>query len=161
MSCSNVCKLCNKFILSTAVNFDTATNELIINLPTGAYYNCEKYCIVVAQAIPTATTANATVVVTITGDTTGTRYPLVDCDCQPVSACAIRTRTRYSTIVRTNATSGVFRLLGKSGYCQDSLLSLPIPAPVVAAAEVAEVAEVRALSTRKTPVQTKGVTENA
>lgn len=158
MSCNNTCRLCEKFILSTAVNFDTTTNELIINLPSGSYYNLNKYCIVIAQAIPTITTANATVVITITGDTTGTRYPLVDCDCQPVSACAIRTRTRYSTIVRTNATSGVFRLLGKSCYYQDNLLSLPIPAPVTTTAEVAEV---RTLSTRKTPVQTKGVTENA
>ena len=46
------CRLCDRLIISQAVTF-TAPN-LIINLPAGAYQSCERYCIVVAQAIPDA-----------------------------------------------------------------------------------------------------------
>ena len=57
MACKPVCKLCNHLIISQAVTF--AGGNLIINLPAGAYNNGEKYCIVVAQAIPATTTINA------------------------------------------------------------------------------------------------------
>ena len=67
-------------------------------------------CLVIAQAIPDATTINAPVVITIG---TGTEeYPLTKRNCAQATACSIRTRTRYSTIVSTNATGGAFRLLG-------------------------------------------------
>lgn len=71
----------------------------------------EKYCIVVAQAIPTATTINAPVYVTI-GDGT-TLYPLTNRCCAQLTACSIRTRTRYSAVVITTPTGGSFRLLGR------------------------------------------------
>ena len=110
MSCKNVCHLCDHLILSQAVTFD-GTN-LIINLPAGAYNNGEKYCIVVAQAIPATTTITAPVVVTIG---TGTElYPVTNRCCAQLSACAIRTRTRYATIVSTNATGGSFKMLGRA-----------------------------------------------
>ena len=109
MACKPVCKLCDRLVISQAVTFD-GTN-LIINLPAGSYNDGRKYCIVVAQAIPAATTINAPVVITIG---TGTeQYPLTNRCCAQVTACAIRTRTRYSTCVSTSATGGSFKLLGK------------------------------------------------
>ncbi len=109
MACKPVCRLCDRLIISQGVTF--AGGVLTINLPAGSYQNGEKYCIVVAQAIPDTTTINAPVVITIG---TGTvQYPLTKCNCAQVTACGIRTRTRYSTVVSTNATGGSFRLLGK------------------------------------------------
>lgn len=85
--------------------------NLEINLPAGAYNNGEKYCIVVAQAIPDTTTINAPVYVTIGTGTT--LYPLTKCNCAQVTACGIRTRTRYSVCVVTTPTGGSFRMLGQ------------------------------------------------
>lgn len=113
MSCPTSCKLCDKLVISQAVTF--TGGNLVINLPAGAYRNGCKYCIVVAQSIPATATINAPVVVTIG---TGTQqYPLTQCDCAPVTACGIRTRTRYSTKVVTSATTGTFRMLGRSCPC--------------------------------------------
>lgn len=109
MACKPVCKLCDRLVISQAVTFD-GTN-LVINLPAGSYNDGCKYCIVVAQAIPAATTINAPVVITIGAGTV--LYPLTNRCCAQVTACAIRTRTRYSTCVSTNATGGSFKLLGK------------------------------------------------
>ncbi len=109
MACKPVCRLCDRLIISQGVTF--AGGVLTINLPAGSYQNGEKYCIVVAQAIPDTTTINAPVVITIG---TGTvQYPLTKCNCAQVTACGIRTRTRYSTVVSTSATGGSFRMLGK------------------------------------------------
>jgi hypothetical protein len=109
MSCSNVCKLCDRLVISQAVTFNGTS--LVINLPAGSYANGCKYCIVVAQTIPATTTITAPVVITIG---TGTEeYPLVNRCCAQVTACAIRTRTKYSTVVSTDATGGTFKLLGR------------------------------------------------
>ncbi len=108
MSCSNVCKLCDRQIISESVTF--AAGTLSINIPAGSYADGCKYCIVVAQTIPATTTITAPVVITIgTGTET---YPLVNRCCAQVTACAIRTRTKYSTVVSTDATGGTFKLLG-------------------------------------------------
>lgn len=113
MSCPTSCKLCDKLIISQSVTF--TGGNLVINLPAGAYRNNCKYCIVVAQSIPATTTINAPVVVTIG---TGTQqYPLTACDCAPVTACGIRTRTRYSVKVVTSPTTGTFRMLGRACPC--------------------------------------------
>ena len=109
MSCKPVCRLCDKLVLSQSVTF--TGGNLVTNLPAGSYNNCEKYCIVVAQSIPTTTTISAPVVITI-GDGTET-YPLTKRNCAQVTACGIRTRTRYSVCVVTNATGGSFRMLGQ------------------------------------------------
>lgn len=123
MSCNNVCRLCRSLVISTAVAFDPATNSLDITIPNNGYRNCEKVCIVVAQTIPTSTTINALVNIVIDG----TRFPLQRCTCAQATACEIRTRTKYSTRVITNSTSGVFRLLGKTyACCPDSLDTLPV-----------------------------------
>ena len=110
MSCKNVCRLCDRLIISEAVTF--AAGTLAINLPAGSYNRGEKYCIVIAQTIPAATTITAPVVITI-GDGT-VEYPLVDRCCAQVTACALRTRTKYSTVVATDAAGGAFKLLGKA-----------------------------------------------
>ena len=109
MACKNVCKLCDRLIISTAVTF-TAGTGLIITIPEGSYQDGCKYCIVVAQTIPAATTITAPVFIQI-GDGTEL-YPLNKCDCTQATACSIRTRTKYSTRVETSATTGVFKLLG-------------------------------------------------
>lgn len=108
MACKNVCKLCNKLIISTAVAF--TGGNLVITIPEGAYNECEKYCIVVAQSIPTTTTITAPVYIQI--GTGAVLYPLQKCDCAQATACSIRTRTKYSTCVVTTPTGGSFRLLG-------------------------------------------------
>ena len=110
MACPTVCKLCNRLIISTAVTF-TAPN-LIITIPAGSYEDGEKYCIVVAQTIPAETTITAPVFIQI-GDGTEL-YPLDRCDCSQATACNIRTRTRYSTRVVTDANTGTFRLMGRT-----------------------------------------------
>lgn len=130
MACKNVCTLCPRLVISQAVTF--ADGVLAINLPAGSYRNGEKYCIVVAQTIPATTTINAPVVVTIG---TGTaQYPLTKRNCAQVTACGIRTRTRYATTVSTSATGGAFRLLG-SPCCapNNALTSIDGTAPAAAA----------------------------
>lgn len=108
MACKAVCKLCKRLVISTAVTY-TAPN-LVITIPEGSYEDGEKYCIVIAQNIPTETPIVAPVVIQIG---TGTElYPLDKCDCSQATACNLRTRTRYSTKVVTNPSSGSFRLLG-------------------------------------------------
>jgi len=110
MSCKTVCRLCDRLILSQAVTF--ADGTLTINLPAGSYNDGQKYCIVVAQAIPEATTISAPVVITIG---TGTEeYPLTNRCCAQLTAASLRTRTRYATVVSTSATGGTFKLLGKA-----------------------------------------------
>lgn len=129
MSCKPVCKLCDKLVTSQDVTFD-GTN-LVINIPAGSYGDGCKYCIVVAQTIPAATTINAPVVVTI-GDGT-VLYPLTRCDCAQVTACGIRTRTRYSTRVITTPTGGSFRLMGKTCCApNNALLSIDGTTPTEA-----------------------------
>lgn len=129
MSCKNVCKLCDKLIISTAVTFTDGTG-LIITIPAGSYSDNCKYCIVVAQNIPATTTINAPVFIQIG---TGTQlYPVNKCDCTQLAACGIRTRTKYSMCVETTPTSGTFKLLGKS-CCQpnNNLRSINGTAPTV------------------------------
>ena len=129
MSCKNVCKLCDKLIISTAVTF-TAGTGLIITIPEGSYNDGCKYCLVVAQTIPAATTITAPVFIQIG---TGTElYPVNKCDCTQLTACGIRTRTKYSMRVETSPTSGIFKLLGKP-CCQpnNNLRSINGTAPTV------------------------------
>ena len=132
MAKNAVCKICDRLVISQAVTF--AAGVLTINLPAGTYNNGCKYCIVVAQAIPAATTITAPVEITIgTGAET---YPLLGNCCQQLTACSIRTRTRYATRVVTDATGGSFRLLGRA-CCSpvNSLASIDGTAPAAAPAE--------------------------
>lgn len=108
MSCRNVCRLCNHLAISTAVEF--TGGNLVVTLPAASYRNGEKVCIVIAQTIPEETTINAPVVIQIGEGTV--QYPLTTRCCAPVSACGVRTRTRYATNVITSATGATFRMLG-------------------------------------------------
>lgn len=116
---SNVCRLCRRLIISEAVAF--ADGTLTINIPAGSYNDGQKYCIVVAQTIPADTTITAPVVITI-GDGTE-EYPLVNRCCAPVTACGIRTRTRYATRVSTSATDASFKLLGNPCCAPDNRMT--------------------------------------
>lgn len=125
--CKTVCQLCDRLVISTAVTF--ADGTLTINLPAGSYQDGCKYCIVVAQAIPAATTITAPVVVTIG---TGTEeYPLNNQCCSQLTAAALRTRTRYAVRVSTTPTGGSFNLIGKACCAPDnSLTAIDGTAPV-------------------------------
>lgn len=161
-NCKNICKLCDRLIISTAVNFDAASNALLINIPAQTYSNGCKYCIVVAQAIPTTTRINSLVFITVTGS--ATRFPLVSCGCDQVTACQIRTRTKYSTVVNTNTVSGVFKLCGRLCGCSRSVADLPslpvtsavasTPAEVEAAPAVLTDGDAAALSSAKNVTKT-------
>lgn len=134
MSCTTSCTFCKRLIISQSVTVITVdgTDTLVIDLPTGSYMNGEKYCIVIAQAIPAGATVNMPVAFSIGGVTT-TVYPFTRCDCAQATACAIRTRTRYSTRVITTATGGTFRSLGGLSCApNNALASLPVPAVAAA-----------------------------
>ena len=128
MSCNNICRLCDRLVISEAVTF--AAGTLAINIPAGSYADGCTYCLVVAQAIPAATTITAPVVITI-GDGTE-EYPLVNRCCAQVTACALRTRTRYKTVVSTSAVGGSFKMLGR-GCCSpnNALAAIDGTAPAV------------------------------
>lgn len=119
MACKNICRLCPRLILSVGVDYGLSTaGTLTIGIPSGSYINGEKYCIVVAQAIPAVTTLDAPVQIKVG---TGANYfPIQRNDGAPLTARAVKTRTKYSTVVVTNATTGVFRLLGKICPCIQS-----------------------------------------
>lgn len=126
MNCQKPCRLCDRLIISNSVT--VVGDDLVVDIPAGAYLNCEKYCIVIAQAIPDTATINQPVSISIGGVTT-TLYPLQDkCGVQ-LTASEIRTRTKYSAVVRTTSTGGIFRLLSKiCNRATDNLAALPAPA---------------------------------
>jgi hypothetical protein len=131
-NCINNCKLCRNLVISTAVTVD-GTGTLVIDIPAGFYPDCRKVCLVIAQAIPTTATIEMPVAISIGGDTT-TLYPIVRCDCTPVTACALRTRKKYALRINTTATSAVFKSLGGLS-CAPSTTLTAIPATPVAPAE--------------------------
>lgn len=119
MPCKSVCKLCKRLVISQSVTY--ADGVLTINLPAESYNNGEKYCIIIAQAIPDTAIIGAPVVFTIgTGTVT---YPLVNRCCAQVTAAGLRTRTKYSTVVSTSATGGTFKMLGNPACTPDNRLT--------------------------------------
>lgn len=140
MACKNVCKLCDNFVVSQGVTF--TGGNLVINLPAGSYANNRKVCIVIAQSIPDTTTINAPVYVTIGSGTQ--LYPLVKRNCRQVTACGVRTRTRYSTCVETTSTGGLFRMLGDP-CCSpnNNLTSINGTTPVSSTSDNVEVQSVK------------------
>ena len=151
MSCNKNCnRLCPNLIISTSVTLTTVigTDTLLINIPEGTYKNGCKYCIVVAQNVPTTVPIGTPVAVSIGGNTT-TVYPLTNRCCAQVTACAIRTRTRYPVCVSTSATGGTFKVLsGLSCAPNNALASLPVTTTTAAAG--AAVTAVTARTTKKT-----------
>lgn len=129
MACKSVCKVCDNLVVSQSVTF-TAGTGLIVNIPAGTYSDKQKYCIVVAQNIPAETTITAPVFITIGAGTV--LYPLVNRCCAQVTACGIRTRTKYATVVSTTATGGSFKMLGTPCCSPDNrLTSINGTAPTV------------------------------
>ena len=108
MACKSVCQVCKKLVISQAINF--TDNTLIVDLPAGSYQDGCKYCIIFAQTIPQTATIESNVVFTIGSGTV--QYPLVNRCCRPVTACGIRTRTKYSVVVETTASGATFKMLG-------------------------------------------------
>lgn len=108
MACKSVCQLCKKLVISQAINF--TDNTLIVDLPAGSYQDGCKYCVIFAQTIPQTATIGSNVVFTIGSGTV--QYPLVNRCCRPVTACGIRTRTKYSVVVETTASGATFKMLG-------------------------------------------------
>lgn len=109
MACKNCSKLCDRLRITTAVNIVSTT--VVYNLPAGGYNDCETYCVVLAQNVPSTAQIGAPVVFSIGG--TAIQYPLVSCDCRPVTSCGVRGRTRYKVRVETTATGAVFKMLSK------------------------------------------------
>lgn len=133
------CRLCRNIVISTAVTVVTidGTDTLVIDIPAGFYPDCRRVCLVVAQTIPATTPITAPVAISIGGDTT-TVYPIVNCDCSQVTACAIRTRTKYGLRIATSATSAVFKSLKQLNcYPTDTLAVIPAPAAAAAPAAFA------------------------
>ena len=127
-NCIKNCSLCKKLIISQAINFDATTNTVIVDLPLGSYGNCMNYCIVFAQSIPTSATINSPVVFSIGGG--ATQYPFVYCDCTPILASQIRTRTKYKVKVNTAVNSGVFKYIGNCCLPSNTttvVQSIPVP----------------------------------
>lgn len=108
MACKNICKLCNRLVISTAVAF--TDGNLVVTIPAGSYNDGEKYCIVIAQTIPDTVTINAPVVIQI--GTGPVLYQVTRRNCTPLTACGVRNRTKYAMRVHTTADTGTFRLLG-------------------------------------------------
>lgn len=156
MSCNRNCnRLCPNLIISTSVAVVTVngTDTLLINIPTGSYRNGCKYCIVVAQAIPATATINMPVAISIGGDT-ATVYPLTNRCCAQVTACAIRTRTRYPVCVSTSATGGSFKVLsGLSCAPNNALASLPVTTTTTAAVTTATTLTATRAKTTKSTVK--------
>jgi hypothetical protein len=126
--CKTNCKLCKNLIISDSVTIVDGT--LVIDIPSTTFRDCERLCLIIAQTIPAATTIATPVAISIGGDTT-TTYPVVGCDCAQITACALRTRTKYPLKVNTTATSAVFKVLSGLSCSPNNTLA-SIPAPVVA-----------------------------
>ena len=126
-NCNNQCNICPNLVISDSVSIVTINNvdTLVIDLPTGTYLNCNKYCIVVAQTIPDEATINMPVAFSIGGVTT-TTYPFINCNCTQVTASGVRSRVRYPAVVFTNASGAVIRSTRNiCCYPQNNLFSIP------------------------------------
>lgn len=124
------CKLSRNTVISDSVTVTPIDGvpTVVIDIPDGTYYNGWRYNIIVAQNIPVTATIVSPVAISIGGDTT-TVYPLVrSCSCEQVSACAIRGRTLYPTVVSTSTTGGVFKVLNGLSCCypNNDLESIPV-----------------------------------
>lgn len=126
MSCFQ--QICPRIVISDSVTVVTVdgTDTLLIDIDLATYMDGYKYGLVIAQSIPATATIDMPVAISIGGDTT-TVYPLTDCSCSQLTACSIRTRTKYPVMVSTTATSGVFKVLGYLRCSPNNdLASLPI-----------------------------------
>ena len=129
--CNNSCNECPRKIYSdsvTVVTVDTVAT-LVIDVPAQSFNNNQRGCIVITQTIPDTATINMPVAISIGGVTT-TVYPVVNCNCAPVTACQLRTRRRYPFAVRVSSTTGAFKIL-RNLSCAPCNNDGVIPAPAV------------------------------
>ena len=130
------CRLCPNLVISDSVTVVTVdgVDTLVIDIPAGGCYcDNKRVCLVVAQTIPATATINQPVAISIGGDT-GTVYPILNCDCTQVTACAIRTRTKYSLCINTTVDSAVFRSRKQLDcYPASTLAAIPAPAATTTA----------------------------
>lgn len=151
MNCKNDCKVCDRIVFSNSIT--VSGSNLVVNIPAGTYINRCRFCLVLVQTIPTTATINMPVVVTIGTDTT--QYPMVKCDCASVTACALRTRTRYPMMVVTTATSGSFRVLRNLACAPVNVLtSLPAPTVTQSETETVTQSDIDALANSKSVTKT-------
>lgn len=110
--CNNSCNECHRKIYSDGVSVVTVNDvdTLVVDVPAQSFSNCQRGCLVVTQNIPATATITMPVAISIGGVTT-TVYPVVNCNCDPVIACQLRTRRRYPFVVKVNDTSGTFKIL--------------------------------------------------
>lgn len=105
--CNECGKLCPHFVVTTAVAF--TDGNLVLTLPdTVTYGDREKFCIVIGQTIPAATTLNAPVVAVIGAGTE--QFDVLRCGV-PVVSQQVAVRTIYPVIVRTSTTTGSLNVL--------------------------------------------------
>lgn len=128
--CKNSCNECCNKVFSQSVTVGTVdgVTTLLIDVLNQSFRNCQRGCLVIVQNIPTTVTIGTPVAITIGGDATVV-YPLVKCDCSPVTVCSIRTRRRYPFKVATSPTGGSFKIL-KNLSCApgNDLQSIPVVA---------------------------------
>lgn len=93
----------------TVVTVDSV-DTLVIDVPATSYRDGECIELIIAQAIPDAATVNMPVALGI-GGVTDPVYPLVRCNCLPVTARAIQTRGVYHLTVNTTPTGATLRVM--------------------------------------------------
>lgn len=131
--CYNSCNECPRKVYSSSVTIVTVdgVDTLVIDVPQQTFRNCQRGCLVITQTIPTTATIATPVALSIGGVTT-TVYPVVDCNCVQVTACALRTRRRYPFKVSTSITGGTFKILKNLSCAPDNTLStIPVETPTV------------------------------
>lgn len=125
---NNMRKLCPNTAVSSAVSVVTVdgVDTLVIDVPAASYRNGDCIKLIVAQPIPAAATVDMPVAMGI-GGVTDPVYPLVRCNCSPVTARAIQTRGIYCLVVETTPDGANLRV--KSGlYCAPTNNLAAIPA---------------------------------
>lgn len=127
--CRNTCDECSRKVYSDSVTVVTVdgVTTLVVDVPNQIFTNCSRGCLVITQNLPDTATIFMPVAISIGGVTT-TVYPVVDCNCNPVTAPMLRTRRRYPFKVSVNGTSATFRIL-KNLSCAAANNAAVIPAP--------------------------------
>jgi hypothetical protein len=78
-------------------------------------------------------------------------YPVLNCDCTQVTACAIRTRTKYALRINTTTTSAVFRSLKPLAcYPATTLAAIPVTTTATTASVLSARTTTRSTTTKTT-----------
>jgi hypothetical protein len=127
-----MCDECPRKVYSDDVSIVAiaGTPTLVIDVPSQVFHNGSKGCIVITQNIPEDATISMPVAISIGGVTT-TVYPVVDCNCNTVTAPMLRTRRRYPFRVSVTGTTATFKIL-KNLSCAAVNNLATIPASVAA-----------------------------